>query len=50
MAFAVLGTRGSGAITVDDGACIATSYPGFSATLRSLGGRVEEAPDPREEN
>jgi len=47
MAFAVLGTRASGTITVDDGSCIATSYPGFSEALRSLGGRVEEPQAPQ---
>jgi 3-phosphoshikimate 1-carboxyvinyltransferase len=43
MAFAVLGSRATGPVTVDDGSCIATSYPGFREALRSLGGRVEEA-------
>jgi 3-phosphoshikimate 1-carboxyvinyltransferase len=42
MAFAVLGTRASGPVTVDDATCIATSYPGFVDDLRSLGGVVEE--------
>lgn len=42
MAFAVLGTRASGPVTVDDASCIATSYPGFVDDLRSLGGMVEE--------
>ena len=43
MAFAILGTRASGPVTVDDAACIATSYPGFAGALRSLGGRVVQA-------
>ena len=47
MAFAVLGNRAAGPVTVDDGSCIATSYPGFSEALRSLGGRVEDAQAPR---
>jgi 3-phosphoshikimate 1-carboxyvinyltransferase len=46
MAFALLGSRAAGAVTVDDGSCVATSYPGFSAALRSLGGRVEEPQTP----
>ena len=40
MAFALLGTRAAGPVTVDDATCIATSYPGFVDDLRSLGGRV----------
>jgi 3-phosphoshikimate 1-carboxyvinyltransferase len=44
MAFAVLGTRASGPVTVDDASCIATSYPGFVDDLRSLGGVVEDSP------
>ena len=44
MAFAVLGTRASGLVTVDDTACVATSYPGFLDDLRSLGGVVGERP------
>jgi 3-phosphoshikimate 1-carboxyvinyltransferase len=44
MAFAVLGTRASGPVTVDDATSIATSYPGFVDDLRALGGRVEEPP------
>jgi 3-phosphoshikimate 1-carboxyvinyltransferase len=42
MAFAVLGTRATGPVTVDDASSVATSYPGFGAALRSLGGRFEE--------
>jgi 3-phosphoshikimate 1-carboxyvinyltransferase len=41
MAFAVLGTRATGAITVDDARAVATSFPGFAATLTALGGQVE---------
>jgi len=44
MAFAVLGTRASGPVTVDDAGCISTSYPAFVDDLRSLGGLVEEPP------
>jgi 3-phosphoshikimate 1-carboxyvinyltransferase len=42
MAFAVLGTRAAGPVTVDDVSCISTSYPGFVDDLRSLGGVLEE--------
>jgi 3-phosphoshikimate 1-carboxyvinyltransferase len=42
MAFAVLGCRATGPVSVDDGSCIATSYPGFTEALLTLGGRVEE--------
>jgi len=49
MAFAVLGTRASAPVTVDDASCVATSYPEFCVALRSLGGRAEEPPGPRGE-
>jgi 3-phosphoshikimate 1-carboxyvinyltransferase len=42
MAFAVLGTRASSPVTVDDASSIPTSFPEFAATLSSLGGRVRE--------
>jgi 3-phosphoshikimate 1-carboxyvinyltransferase len=41
MAFAVLGTRASGAIEIDDAASIPTSYPGFAEALAALGGHFE---------
>jgi 3-phosphoshikimate 1-carboxyvinyltransferase len=41
MTFAVLGTRARGPIEIDDATAIATSYPGFVETLRTLGGVVE---------
>jgi 3-phosphoshikimate 1-carboxyvinyltransferase len=41
MAFAALGTRAAGPVTIDDASSIATSYPGFVAALAALGGRVE---------
>ncbi len=41
MAFAVIGTRATGPVTVDEASSIATSYPGFADDLRSLGGRVD---------
>ena len=44
MAFAVLGTRAAGPVTILDAGSIATSYPGFAATLAALGGLVESAP------
>jgi len=43
MAFATLGTRAAGPITVDDASSIATSYPGFAEALTSLRGQVEPA-------
>ncbi|HEU5170807.1 MAG TPA: 3-phosphoshikimate 1-carboxyvinyltransferase [Gemmatimonadales bacterium] len=39
MAFAVLGTLPDARVRVDDMACAAVSFPGFSATLRSLAPR-----------
>jgi 3-phosphoshikimate 1-carboxyvinyltransferase len=42
MALALLGTRATGPVRVDDAGCVATSYPGFVADLRSLGTVVEE--------
>jgi 3-phosphoshikimate 1-carboxyvinyltransferase len=44
MAFALLGSRAAGPVSVDDANCIATSYPGFVDDLRSLGGVVEDSP------
>lgn len=43
MAFALMGTRASGAVTLDDAASIATSYPGFLDALQALGGRVGQS-------
>jgi 3-phosphoshikimate 1-carboxyvinyltransferase len=43
MAFATLGTRAAGPVTVDDASSIATSYPGFAAALTALQGLVEPA-------
>jgi 3-phosphoshikimate 1-carboxyvinyltransferase len=43
MAFATLGTRAAGPVTVDDATSIATSYPGFAAALTALQGQVEPA-------
>ena len=39
MAFAVLGTLPGARISIDDMACAAVSFPGFSATLRSIAAR-----------
>ncbi len=44
MAFALLGTRASAPVTVDDASSIATSYPDFVAAFGALGGRVEAGP------
>ena len=39
MAFTVLGTLPGARISIDDMACAAVSFPGFSATLRSIAAR-----------
>ncbi|MGH7729793.1 MAG: 3-phosphoshikimate 1-carboxyvinyltransferase [Candidatus Eiseniibacteriota bacterium] len=41
MALALLGTRATGPFTVEEAGGIATSFPGFEATLASLGGVLE---------
>ena len=41
MAFAILGTRAQGPVTIAGAREISTSYPGFVETLRALGGEVE---------
>jgi len=41
MALAVLATRASEPITIAGTGLVATSFPGFAATLASLGGRIE---------
>jgi 3-phosphoshikimate 1-carboxyvinyltransferase len=41
MAFAVLGVRARAAVTIDDAASIATSYPRFAADLAALGAVVQ---------
>jgi len=43
MAFLVLGLHAREPVTVDDGAMIATSFPGFTALMRGLGAQIEEA-------
>ncbi|MEE4184477.1 MAG: 3-phosphoshikimate 1-carboxyvinyltransferase [Gammaproteobacteria bacterium] len=43
MAFAVLAGRAQGAVTIADTANIATSFPGFTALMNSLGLRLHEA-------
>ncbi|MGD9538237.1 MAG: 3-phosphoshikimate 1-carboxyvinyltransferase [Alphaproteobacteria bacterium] len=42
MAFLVLGLVSEEAVTVDDGAPIATSFPGFTALMAALGASIEE--------
>jgi 3-phosphoshikimate 1-carboxyvinyltransferase len=42
MAFAALAPRAAGPVTIDGAGGIATSYPGFAATLAALGGEVED--------
>ena len=43
MSFLVLGLAASQPVTVDDGAPIETSFPGFAALIQSLGGTIEPA-------
>jgi 3-phosphoshikimate 1-carboxyvinyltransferase len=38
----VLGLVAEAPITIDDGAPIATSFPGFVALMAGLGARIEE--------
>ncbi len=45
MAFAVAGLAADGETTIDDGACIDVSYPGFGHTLSRLAGRGREIYD-----
>jgi 3-phosphoshikimate 1-carboxyvinyltransferase len=43
MAFLVLGMAAERPVTIDDGATIATSFPGFVALVNHLGGSIAEA-------
>ena len=43
MSFLVLGMASDKPIAVDDGAPIATSFPGFVEMMNALGGRIEDA-------
>jgi 3-phosphoshikimate 1-carboxyvinyltransferase len=43
MAFLVLGMAAEKPVTIDDGATIATSFPGFVALVNGLGGSIAEA-------
>ena len=43
MAFAVLGTLAERPVVVEHAETIATSFPGFAATLRDLGGELRGA-------
>jgi 3-phosphoshikimate 1-carboxyvinyltransferase len=45
MSFLVLGLAAEKAVTVDDAATIATSFPGFRDLMTGLGARFEEASD-----
>ncbi len=40
MAFLVMGLATRAAVTVDDGAMIATSFPSFLPSMQALGGRI----------
>jgi len=42
MTAAILGLVADGPTDIDDTECIATSFPGFAATLRTMGARLEE--------
>lgn len=44
MAFAVAGLAARGPVEVDDAAVADVSFPGFLATMRGLGGRIEAGP------
>lgn len=43
MSFLILGLAAQTPVSVDDGAPIATSFPGFTELFASLGGRIENA-------
>ncbi len=43
MAFLVLGMASDGSVTIDDGAPIATSFPGFVELMNNLGGNINNA-------
>jgi len=43
MSFLVYGTAARGPVTVDDGAMIETSFPGFAALMNGLGAMLHEA-------
>lgn len=43
MSMALLGTRAAGPLTIEDAGGIATSFPGFAATLTGLGGDLVES-------
>jgi 3-phosphoshikimate 1-carboxyvinyltransferase len=42
MSFAVLGLLATAAVEIEDAEYIATSYPGFSSDLNSLGANMQE--------
>ena len=42
MSFLVMGLQSQTPVTLDDGAVMNTSYPGFVADMLSLGGKIEE--------
>jgi 3-phosphoshikimate 1-carboxyvinyltransferase len=44
MAFLVLGLAASSQVVIDDGATIATSFPGFAALMQSLGADIGAHP------
>ena len=42
MSFLIYGMAADGPVTIDDGAVINTSFPGFAALMNGLGARIEE--------
>ena len=44
MSFLMLGMAAEKPVTIDDGATIATSFPGFVALVNGLGGSIAPAP------
>jgi 3-phosphoshikimate 1-carboxyvinyltransferase len=44
MSFLVYGSAAGGAVTIDDGAMIDTSFPGFVEMMNGLGASIEPAP------
>ncbi len=47
MSFLVMGMASANAVEIDDGAAMATSFPGFVILCNQLGARIENVPDSR---
>jgi 3-phosphoshikimate 1-carboxyvinyltransferase len=41
MGFLTMGLAAQAPVTVDDGSMIATSFPGFTASMRALGADIQ---------